>query len=286
MGRARSPNRDKAYEIYKKHNGNIDLVKIAEQLSISPGTVRGWKNKDSWEEKINGTFQKQKKKNKERSNGTKQNKVIIKEPIADEVKEVLKNTELNDKQRLFCVYYIKSFNATKAYKKAYGCTYESAMVNGSNLLRNVKIKAEIERLKQNKLNRAMLSEEDIFQKYIDIAFSDISDYLKFGKKYSRCWGKDEEGNDIPVIDPETGRQKVIDYSYVELIDDVYENDTSIISEISQSKDGIKIKLEDKMKALQWLSEHVDLLTTAQQEKLKLEKKAMELKERVVDNEVF
>ncbi|MDU7967668.1 MAG: phage terminase small subunit-related protein, partial [Paeniclostridium sordellii] len=26
MARVRSPNRDKAYEIYKEHNGNIDLV--------------------------------------------------------------------------------------------------------------------------------------------------------------------------------------------------------------------------------------------------------------------
>ncbi|WP_231701366.1 phage terminase small subunit-related protein [Clostridium botulinum] len=46
MARARSSNRDKAFEIYKEHGGNIDLVKIAEILNISPGTVREWKNKD------------------------------------------------------------------------------------------------------------------------------------------------------------------------------------------------------------------------------------------------
>lgn len=28
MARARSPNRDKAFEIYKNHGGNIDLVQI------------------------------------------------------------------------------------------------------------------------------------------------------------------------------------------------------------------------------------------------------------------
>lgn len=64
MGRARDPNRDKAFEIYSEHNGNIELIEIAERLGVSPGTVRGWKSKDKWEAKINGTFQ---KKNTERS---------------------------------------------------------------------------------------------------------------------------------------------------------------------------------------------------------------------------
>ena len=64
MGRARDPNRDKAFEIYSEHNGNIELFEIAERLGVSAGTVRGWKSKDKWEPKIKGTFQ---KKNTERS---------------------------------------------------------------------------------------------------------------------------------------------------------------------------------------------------------------------------
>ena len=64
MGRARDPNRDKAFEIYSEHNGNIELIEIAERLGVSAGTVRGWKSKDKWDPKIKGTFQ---KKNTERS---------------------------------------------------------------------------------------------------------------------------------------------------------------------------------------------------------------------------
>lgn len=64
MGRARDPNRDKAFEIYSEHNGSIELIEIAERLGVSSGTVRGWKSKDKWEPKIKGTLQ---KKNKERS---------------------------------------------------------------------------------------------------------------------------------------------------------------------------------------------------------------------------
>ncbi|HHS3551843.1 TPA: phage terminase small subunit [Streptococcus pyogenes] len=64
MGRARDPNRDKAFEIYSENNGDIELIEIAERLGVSAGTVRGWKSKDKWEPKIKGTFQ---KKNTERS---------------------------------------------------------------------------------------------------------------------------------------------------------------------------------------------------------------------------
>ena len=64
MGRARDPNRDKAFEIYSENNGNIELIEIAERLGVSAGTVRGWKSKDKWEPKIKGTLQ---NKNTERS---------------------------------------------------------------------------------------------------------------------------------------------------------------------------------------------------------------------------
>lgn len=74
MARVRSPNRDKAYEIYKEHNGNIDLVEIASILGISPGTVRGWKNKDSWESQLNGTFHNNKERSKKKKGGQPGNK--------------------------------------------------------------------------------------------------------------------------------------------------------------------------------------------------------------------
>ena len=74
MARVRSPNRDKAFEIYKEHNGDIDLVKIAGSLEVSPGTVRGWKNKDAWEEKLKGTFQINKERSKINKGGQPGNK--------------------------------------------------------------------------------------------------------------------------------------------------------------------------------------------------------------------
>ena len=190
------------------------------------------------------------------------NKKVIKKNIEneaefEEVESVLENTELTDKQRLFCIYYIKCFNATKAYQKAYGCDYITANSHGYKMLLNVVVKQEIEKLKQEKFNRAMLSENDIFQKYIDIAFSDITDYIDFGNE-------EVEGEFGPYI-----------RSYVNLKNS-FEVDGALIGEISQGKDGIKLKLQDKMKALQWLSDRMDLLPTNTKAKLELEVMKTEL----------
>ena len=59
MARVRSPNRNKAYEIYKEYNGNIANREIANILDISEKTISGWKAKDKWSEKLNGVLQKE-----------------------------------------------------------------------------------------------------------------------------------------------------------------------------------------------------------------------------------
>ncbi|MDF2485846.1 MAG: Terminase small subunit [Herbinix sp.] len=241
MGRVRDPNREQAFLIYKQNNGFIDLVEIASQLNLPAGTIRGWKSKDSWDDKINGTLQKNTERSKKKENATKQ--------IADEVKQVMDNPELNDKQRLFCLNYIKCFNATKAYQKTYECSYETAMVEGCNSLMKPKIRDQIAALKQGKLNQAFLEPGDIFQKYMDIAFADYKDYATFGVK------------EVTFSDNE-GREATVDMSYVDLTES-WMVDGSLITEISKNKDGIKLKLADRMKALQWLTDHMDMATEKQ-----------------------
>lgn len=59
MARVRSPNRDKAFEIYKESNGNIANREIAKILDISEKTISGWKVKDKWNDQLNGVLQKE-----------------------------------------------------------------------------------------------------------------------------------------------------------------------------------------------------------------------------------
>lgn len=258
MPKARNPNREKAFEIYKKHKGEIDLVEIASQLNLAAGTVRGWKSKDKWDEKMNGTL----RKNMERSKRKSENK---KKANAEVIDQIIENPDLNDKQRLFCVLYVKCFNATKAYQKAYECSYETATVNGPRILGNARVKEEIQRLKQNRLNRELISEADIFQKYIDIAFADITDYMEFGTEevpVMAVYGP------VKVKNEETGEEETLTRIVnTAKFKDSLDVDGTILTEVKQGKDGAGIKLADRMKALQWLADHMNLATEEQRAKI-------------------
>ncbi|NNV04626.1 terminase small subunit, partial [Brevibacillus sp. MCWH] len=165
--------------------------------------------------------------------------------------------ELTEKQRLFCIYYVKSFNATQAAIKA-GYAPESAHVEGSRLLRNAKVAAEIKRIKKEMTNGVFIEAMDVLQKYIKIAFADITDFVTFGKKEITI-GEDEEGNPI------TRMVNFVDFK------DSHTIDGTIITEVKQGKDGVSIKLADKMKALEKLSLYFDLFPDNFKRKIEEEK---------------
>lgn len=77
MPRSRDPNRDRAFEIYRKSGGKIDLVEIASQLNLSSGTIRGWKSKDDWENRLNETFRKNTERSKRKKGGQPGNKNAV-----------------------------------------------------------------------------------------------------------------------------------------------------------------------------------------------------------------
>ncbi len=226
---ARSPN-EKAEEARKLYKGGMKLVEIASQLEVPAGTVRRWKSTYHWD----GEHQSERSEKKSERSESKKN--VTDKAVADEVKQVIQNTDLTDKQQLFCIHYIRCFNATKAYQKAYGCGYTTAVTNGPALLGNTRVKEEILRLKQERLNREFLSESDIFQKYMDIAFADINDFVDISAGFA------------------TAKDGI---------------DGTIVSEVSNTQSGIKIKLADRMKALQWLTDHMDLATEKQKAEIAL-----------------
>lgn len=60
MARVRSPNRDKAFEIYKEHNGNITNREIASIIGEDEKKVAVWKQRDKWNNNLNVVQQKNK----------------------------------------------------------------------------------------------------------------------------------------------------------------------------------------------------------------------------------
>ena len=52
MGKNRSPNRDKAFEIYRDNGGRIAPKEIASILKEKLNNIYSWKNKDKWKDRI------------------------------------------------------------------------------------------------------------------------------------------------------------------------------------------------------------------------------------------
>ena len=245
MPRGRNPNIEEAEKLYREGK---KLIEIANILNVPDGTVRRWKKTYNWDNERSD-------KNSERSIKKNVKKVKKKDPVSRAVEEVMENEELTDKQKLFCIYYSKCFNATKAYLKAYECDYIAANVNGSRLLVKDSIKAMIDQLTQVTINKEVLK-RSLLQKYIDIAFSDIKEYMEFGTETIEGKNGDFE---LSVV-------KLKDSNGV---------DGTLISEVSQGKDGIKIKMLDKMKAMDFLSKHTNLLSDEEKTKLDIEYKRIQ-----------
>lgn len=252
MARAPDKRIEQAKEMYLQGQ---KLVEIASQLNLPEGTVRRWKCTHKWENE----------RSDKKSERSEKKKVKKKKAAEREVEQVIENSDLTDKQRLFCICYIRSFNATKAYQKAYEVDYLTAAANGPRMLGNARVKKEILRLKKERLNREFLSESDIFQKYMDIAFADITDYLKFGTEevpVMAMYGP------VKIKNPATGEEKQL----TKTVNTVHFKESSgvdgtILAEVRQGKDGASIKLSDRMKALQWLSDHMDMGTEEQKAKI-------------------
>lgn len=271
MARAPDKRIEQAKAMYLK---GMKLVEIASQLNLPEGTVRRWKSTHRWDNERSD-------ENSERSERKRREK---KKAAENEIEQVMKNPDLTDKQRLFCLHYVRYFNATKAYQKAYGCSYEAAKSNGYQLLANTYIRNEIQALKQSRLNRELLDEHDIFQKYMDIAFADITDFVQFGQEEEYVIGS---FGPVQVEDPVTGKkvplkQKVNTVHFRES-DNV---DGTIIAEIKNGKNGASIKLADRMKALEWLARHMDMATEEQKtkvEQIKAQTAAIKAKAQANDN---
>lgn len=276
--------RKEAFAMYRQ---GFKLVDIGKQLHVPAGTVRRWKHTDGWDDPAAGVAA---EANGERTNETnaqtnarQRTLERRRKRVRSDVQIIAENEVLTDKQKLFCLHYVRCFNATKAYQKAYGCAYSTAAGQGYRLLENAEIKAEIGRLKQNRLNQELLDESDIFQKYMDIAFSDITDFLTFGQREVPVMGA---FGPVTVQDPDTGeRLQVTKVINVVEFKDSDEVDGTLISEVKQGKDGASIKLMDKMKALDWLAEHMDLATAEQKAKLhKLEAEADRIRRSSADQD--
>ena len=102
--------REQAFRDYQE---GMKYKEIAEKYGVSLSTVKSWASR-YWKKGCN--LEEKKLQPKGKKVATKEKS---KRAVAEDVGQVLENADLTDKQRLFCLYYVRCFNATKAYQKAY-----------------------------------------------------------------------------------------------------------------------------------------------------------------------
>ena len=240
MPRARSPERDKAYEIWRSSSGKKPLKDIAEELCVSDVKVRKWKNADKWDEKLKGNVPKRK------GNVPKQVKAAVKAVFT-----APENEELTEREQLFCRFFVNNRNATQAAIKA-GYSLNTAKEIGYENLTKPHIRSEIERLKGIQNQALILSADDIVERYMRIAFADMTDFTEFGTEDVPIYGAD--GQQIMLDDGSmaTTKRNYMNFKSHEQVDG------GLICEISVGKSGMKVKLEDRQKALSWLADYFNM----------------------------
>jgi phage terminase small subunit len=87
--------------------------------------------------------------------------------ISDNINDRIKG--LTIKQKLFCEYYVLSFNKADAYKKAYGIEDSTqASAAGIRLLRNEKILAYVNHLQEQARKEMNITPEFLIQKAMHV----------------------------------------------------------------------------------------------------------------------
>lgn len=222
---------------YEDYQAGMKYKEIAEKYEVSINTVKSWKSR-KWgappEEKV----------------AHKKKKVATKK----EVKPVIENKNLTEQQKMFCLFYLQHFNATKAYQQAYQCAYSTAKTNGNLLLTKTDVKQELHKLKAELQQDLFVSVQDLMKEYVKQSFTDMTDFTEFGQE---------------LVEFEDGQERPVSFVRLKSSNEV---DGTLIQEVKKGKDGVSVKLYDKQKAMSELMKYLDVgvLKQAQTEKAQAE----------------
>ena len=237
------------------------LKRISEKLGVPEGTIRRWKSEYVKKNNMNvqRTFAKKECSEDVVKDRVNKKKVIV----ANLEEEIKKDKDLTEKEMLFCLHYIKDFNAGMAVKKAGYNTEHNHYIIGSTLLKKPHIRRYIDELREQMSSELMLDINRVLEMFNRIAFYDINDYfeLKTIKQVVRgAFGR--------IVEDDKGQPMVEEIQVLALKDGW---DGQVISGISQKDGEVKIEMPDRLKALEFLAKFMTITTQVEKEKITIEK---------------
>ena len=234
--------RKKAYKLWADNpdnNTKIRLSRIGKEVGMTTREIYYYKVKDKWEERHKKTS---KVINEELEKQQKNISVERKESF-DKIEQILNDSGLNEKHRLFVIYYLQTFNATMA---AFEAGFSACKSNWA-LMNDERIKKAIKDIRAVIHEEIYVTGHDVLNNYIKIAFSDMTKF----------------------VEVKDNKLKLKDSNQI---------DGSLIQEIKQGRDGVTIKLHDKMKALDKLERLFELIPD---KKLELEREKFEFNKETI-----
>jgi len=157
---------------------------------------------------------------------------------------------LTEKQKMFVLEYLVDLNATAAALRA-GYSDKTAGKIAHQLLEKTRIQEAIQEAMKKRERRTEITSDKVLHQLAKIAFGDIKDFVTFEERRTEyTTDEDSEGNTVKI-------QK--EYSAVRIrpSDEV---DGTLLAEVAETKDGLKIKRHDSLKALELIGKHLGMFT--------------------------
>ena len=263
-------------EIKKQYENGATLKSLSEKYDIKLNTIKSWSSREGWKKKDKVATATKKATKEEKSKPEKKKKVSIgdkKQKAVGKVTKMLSTaTDLTEKEKLFCLYYIKDFNAALAVRKAGYNTTKHSDVMGYQMLQKEHIKKYINELREYMATDAMLDVNRLIEQYKKLAFYNIDDFVEL-RTVERVM-KNDKGK---VLRDSAG-QPLTEEVEVLMLKPGY--DGQLIGELSQMDNGsIKIKMPDRMKALDKLLDYVDIPKQLDRDRVAMEKQKIKTEEK-------
>lgn len=153
---------------------------------------------------------------------------------------------LTAKQERFVAEYLIDLNATQAAIRA-GYSKKTAKQMGAENLTKPDIAAAVAESQQKRSERTQITQDRVLAEYAKLAFADIRKAVKWGESVAVVT-EGEGGEDINL------RHSVALLSSSDIDDDT----ACAISEVSQGKDGLRLKMHDKKGALDSVARHLGM----------------------------
>lgn len=168
---------------------------------------------------------------------------------------------MTPKQEQFVREYLVDLNATQAAIRA-GYSAKTAEWQGPQLLTKNHVAKAVETAMAERANRTDISADRVIRELAAIGFANLTDVVSWGTKEVAV-GYDDDGKKLPA-----GRLEdavMIHHEeapYVHAIESAELSDRAraAVAEVALTKDGLKVKMHDKVQALTQIGRHLGMFT--------------------------